>query len=161
MKSGKGGRRSGGGGGGGGGGIRKQRAPATRTDRDGDLAMDAAGISKNRGRKSKPDSGPRTQTRALDAIQKAITSNSDSQANVRQGRRGPALEQAIVWGWKKSKAASNRDGGHESLLAFLEKKLSNDPKTGARAKITKVCATLQTSGLRHELAASSSPVCSR
>ncbi|KAA8643509.1 hypothetical protein EYZ11_006598 [Aspergillus tanneri] len=124
------------------GGIRK-RGAATKIDRDGDLAMDA-GSARNRGKKSRGDPGrsvqvgPRTRDRALDAIQKAISNTSESQANIRQGGRGAGLEQVIVCGWKQSKAASNRDGGLESLITFLEKKLNTaDSKTGQRARITK------------------------
>ncbi|KAF7587531.1 nuclear mRNA export, poly(A)+RNA binding protein, partial [Aspergillus hancockii] len=126
------------------GGIRK-RGATKRVDRDGDLAMDA-GSAQGRGKRVRGDSsrsgttGPRTQTRdrALNAIQKAIASNTDSQANIRQGGRGSNLEQVTVRGWKQSKAASNRDGGLESLITFLEKKLNtNDPKAGSRARITK------------------------
>lgn len=78
----------------------------------------------------------------MDAIQKAITGTTDSQANIRQGGKGNPLEQVSVRGWKQSKAASNRDGGHESLITFLEKKLNTpDSKASSRARITKVCAT--------------------
>ncbi|KAH8431760.1 nuclear mRNA export, poly(A)+RNA binding protein [Aspergillus melleus] len=127
------------------GGIRK-RGAATKVDRDGDLSMDA-GSARNRGKKARTETGRSGaagggRPRALDAIQKAITSNSDSQANIRQGGRAASLEQVIVRGWKQSKAASNRDGGLESLLTFLEKKLNtSDSKSGQRARITKVCAT--------------------
>lgn len=123
------------------GGIRK-RGAATKVDRDGDLSMDA-GSARNRGKKARTETGRSGaagggRPRALDAIQKAITSNSDSQANIRQGGRGASLEQVIVRGWKQSKAASNRDGGLESLLTFLEKKLNtSDSKSGQRARITK------------------------
>jgi nuclear RNA export factor len=99
--------------------------------------------TRGRGKKARGDTGGRTGTRdrALNAIQKAITSNtSDSQANIRQGKAGNTLEQVRVHGWKQSKAASNRDGGLESLLTFLEKKLNtHESKTGGRARITKVC----------------------
>ncbi|PWY95645.1 hypothetical protein BO94DRAFT_562307 [Aspergillus sclerotioniger CBS 115572] len=129
------------------GGIRKRGATA-RVDREGDLVMDA-GSARNRGKKARGDSGrssgagrAQAANKAMDAIQKAISSNSDSQANIRQGARGSGLEQVVVRGWKQSKAASNRDGGLESLIAFLEKKLSSpDSKAGTRARITKVCAT--------------------
>ncbi|OGM42984.1 mRNA export factor mex67 [Aspergillus bombycis] len=130
------------------GGIRK-KGGAKRVDRDGDLAMDA-GSTQGRVKKARGDSsrtaatGPRVHTRdrALDAIQKAISSNTSSQANIRQGGRGSNLEQVSVRGWKQSKAASNRDGGVESLITFLEKKLnSSDSKAGSRARITKVCST--------------------
>ncbi|KAL2823186.1 hypothetical protein BDW59DRAFT_100124 [Aspergillus cavernicola] len=125
------------------GGIRKRGAP-TRVDRDGDLAM-GAGAGAIRGQKTRggsdrhPPSGPRTQSidRTIGAIQKAL-STSTPQANIRQGGRSAGLEQVSVTGWKQSKAASNRDGGVESLVTFLEKKLtSSDSKPGARARISK------------------------
>lgn len=130
------------------GGIRK-RGP-TRIDRDGDMDMDAAGGGRNRGGKRARggDSGRSTaaagRTPAMDVIQKALSDNTaSSQATVRQGRKGGGgsnLEQVCVRGWKQSKAASNRDGGLESLITFLEKKLNApDSKSSSRARITKVC----------------------
>lgn len=106
------------------------------------MEMDAAG-ARNRGKKGRSDPGRLAGGRAsaADAIQKAISGTTDSQANIRQTGKGN-LEQVSVRGWKQSKAASNRDGGHESLITFLEKKLNtSDSKAGSRARITKVCAT--------------------
>ncbi|KAL3481226.1 hypothetical protein BJX99DRAFT_219376 [Aspergillus californicus] len=123
------------------GGIRKKSAP-TRVDRDGDLAM-GAGAGAVRGQKTRggsdrpPPSGPRGFDKAIGAIQKALSSSSP-QANIRQGARGAGLEHVKITGWKESKAASNRDGGVESLVTFLEKKLTSpDSKPGARARISK------------------------
>lgn len=127
------------------GGIRKRGAP-TKVDRDGDLAM-GAGTSAIRGQKAPRGpgrSGSRTNTidRSITQIQKALA-GSNAQANIRQGGRGAGLEQIAIRGWKESKAASNRDGGVESLVTFLEKKLTPpDSKAGSRARINKVCATL-------------------
>ncbi|KAJ9288633.1 hypothetical protein DTO027B5_8521 [Paecilomyces variotii] len=135
------------------GGIRKRGA--TRMDRDGDLDMDGPTGRGRGGKRSRGDSGRGTpaggqtqgrdqrragpdRERTLNAIQKALTGKVDSQANIRQARGG--LEQASVTGWKQSKAASNPDGGLESLVAFLEKKITpQDSKApnSARAKITK------------------------
>ena len=123
------------------GGIQKRGGP-TRIDRDGDMEMDATG-ARNRGKKGRSDPGRLAGGRAsaADAIQKAISGTTDSQANIRQTGKGN-LEQVGVRGWKQSKAASNRDGGHESLITFLEKKLNtSDSKASSRARITKVCAT--------------------
>lgn len=126
------------------GGIRK-RGP-TRTDRDGDMDMDAgaARAKRARGEAGRVTSGGRPQPRdkTLDAIHKAISSTTDSQASIRQGKSsaGGNLEQFRVLGWKKSKAASNRDGGVESLISFLERRMNTMTKSGPRAKITKVCA---------------------
>ncbi|KAL4808668.1 hypothetical protein BDV18DRAFT_132875 [Aspergillus unguis] len=126
------------------GGIRKRGAPTTKVDRDGDLAMGAGAGAvrglKSRGGPGRPaPSGSRTHAldRNIGQIQKALSSSS-GQANIRQGSRGAGLEQVAVRGWKDSKAASNRDGGVESLVAFLEKKLTApDSKSGPRARISK------------------------
>ncbi|CAL5872937.1 uncharacterized protein PFLUO_LOCUS7206 [Penicillium psychrofluorescens] len=123
------------------GGIRK-RGP-TRTDRDGDMEMDGPGRGKRtRGDTGRATGGGRAQTRdkTVDAIQQAISSSTkESQANIRQskGAARASLEQFRVSGWKQSKAASNRDGGVESLVAFLERRLNAITKSGPRAKITK------------------------
>lgn len=130
------------------GGIRK-RGP-TRTDRDGDMDMDrggARGGKRARGDTGRAGAGARSlgRDKTLDEIQKAISSGKDSQANIRQTKSsgGPNLESFSVRGWKDSKAASNRDGGVESLLAFLERRMNAHTKSGPRAKITKVCPTFE------------------
>ena len=129
------------------GGIRK-RGP-TRIDRDGDMDMDSAGgrnRGSKRGRGGEPGRSTAPGRAPVDAIQKAISgSTTESQANIRQGGKGGGskLEQASVRGWKQSKAASNRDGGLESLITFLEKKLNTpDSKASSRARITKVCVQI-------------------
>lgn len=140
------------------GGIRK-RGP-TRTDRDGDMDMDSAGA--RGGKRARTSTGRsstagRAQPQGMaDAIQKAIASNSGAQANVRQGRKGKApnrdnLEQFSVRGWKESKAASNSDGGLESLIAFLERRMNAHSKTGPRAKISKVCSPFDMAVPSHEI----------
>lgn len=137
------------------GGIRK-RGP-TRTDRDGDMDMDGSGARAKRNRADKSTLGgraagtgaggrpsgsnrgqPRNKPIDSDLIQRAIYS-ADSQANVRDHKKktGGDLEQFSVRGWKSSKAASNRDGGLESLIAFLERRMNSFIKSGPRAKITK------------------------
>ncbi|KAL4902323.1 hypothetical protein BDW74DRAFT_180824 [Aspergillus multicolor] len=126
------------------GGIRKRStAPPTKIDRDGDLAM-GAGAGAIRGQKTRGGPGRPTPSgrahaldRSINQIQKAL-STSGAQANIRQGGRGGPSEQVAVRGWKQSKAASNRDGGVESLITFLEKKLTSpDSKSGPRVKINK------------------------
>ncbi|KAJ5823938.1 Nuclear transport factor 2 Eukaryote [Penicillium robsamsonii] len=139
------------------GGIRKRGA--TRTDRDGDMDMEAGGARGKRNRADKSALGGRaagtgaggraagtgnraqTRNRLMDAdvIQRAISS-ADGQANIHRGGRkktGGDLEPFSVRGWKESKAASNRDGGLESLIAFLERRMNSFIKSGPRAKITK------------------------
>ena len=113
-------------------------------------------------RDSRRHGGDKDKT--LDAIQKAIYSSQSSQANIRQprgrieeltrdtgSRDRNGLEQISVRGWKQSKAASNADGGIESLIAFMEKKgTPPDPNVAAnlRVRITKVCATPISAGHR-------------
>ncbi|KAL1954985.1 hypothetical protein VTO42DRAFT_392 [Malbranchea cinnamomea] len=140
------------------GGIRK-RGAATRIDRDGDLDMGGAGGGMNigrsgrlrvRGGRSIPTDGRRpgnAADRTVEALQKAVFSGASSQANIRQPRRGgmivddrEELSQLSVRGWKSSKAASNPGGAIDSLIAFLEKKATPDPRSLAadqRLKISK------------------------
>ncbi|ODH50913.1 hypothetical protein GX48_02873 [Paracoccidioides brasiliensis] len=141
------------------GGIRK-RGTTARIDRDGDLDMDGAGSGRGRGgKRMRSDPGriavagsvgqgrdTRRQLdkdKTLDALQKAIFSNASSQANVRQGRprtQEKGLVQMTVRGWKQSRAASNPDGGIESLISFLEKKAlppHHDTASHSRLKISK------------------------
>ncbi|KAK2747533.1 Vacuolar protein sorting-associated protein 53 [Myotisia sp. PD_48] len=142
------------------GGIRKRGTP--RVDRDGDLDMGAAtGAAGVRGRKSRGqhDGGRRSahntvsrlgrrahsdRDRSIDALQKAILGNTSSPVNLRRSRGGEdagrsGLVQLRVQGWKSSKAASNPDGGIQSLIAFLEKKAPppDYSATQSRLKITK------------------------
>lgn len=124
-----------------------------RTDRGRDSGRGTPAGSHSQPRNSRGPNGDKDRT--LDAIQKAIYSSASSQANVRQARgrvdqltrdtnsrdRG-GLEQLSVRGWRQSKAASNPDGGIESLISFLEKKgTPADPSAAAnlRVRITKVC----------------------
>jgi hypothetical protein len=151
------------------GGIRK-KGGAVRIDRDGDLDMSTSadrGRGGNRGRgepsRAMPSASGRRpgfdHNRTLNTIQKALSSNATSHANVRQASgRGPRLEQVSVRGWKQSKAASNPDGGVGSLITFLEKKIAT-PDAKSRQQpfhnITKVCAmsafTVTVEYFRHRL----------
>lgn len=124
-----------------------------RTDRGRDSGRGTPTGNHSQPRSARGPNGEKDKT--LDAIQKAIYSSASTQANVRQPRgrveelardtssrdRG-GLEQLSVRGWKQSKAASNPDGGIESLITFLEKKgTPADPSAAAnlRVRITKVC----------------------
>ncbi|KAJ5121841.1 hypothetical protein N7526_008778, partial [Penicillium atrosanguineum] len=129
-----------------GGGIRKQRGP-TRTDRDGDMDMERPGV--RGGKRGRGDTGrssgasrPQARARNLDLLETAVSGGGkDSQANIRQGQGSGSsnsnLESFSVSGWKNSKAAGKRDGGVESLTAFLERRMNAIVKSGPRAKITK------------------------
>lgn len=158
------------------GGIRKRGSPAVRVDRDGDLDMNGASDKGRGGKRARGDSGrgalaaaqsqARDQRRmaidrerTLNTIQKALAGNETSQANIRRGgAKGGPWEQVSVRGWRKSKAASNLDGGAGSLVSFLEKKLATPDSKGNN--IIKVCASPAFGGHRRSiLAASSSSVC--
>lgn len=137
------------------GGIGK-RGPI-RTDRDGDMDMDASGARGRRGRGGpgrsaapRPAAGGRPQNRPknVDLFEKAIArGNSDAQANIRSGRntratdRNPSsLESFSVFGLNDAKLpASTRDGGLSALITFLERRMNVHKKSGARARVTKVC----------------------
>ncbi|CAI7596294.1 unnamed protein product [Penicillium bialowiezense] len=140
------------------GGIRK-RGP-TRTDRDGDMDMEASG---SRARRNRTDagrsalggrisgagvggraagSGGRTHARDqnVDLIQRAIAS-TESQANIRQSRRNTGkprekMQAFSVRGWKDSKASTHKDQGREALLSFLERRMNAISKSGPRVRIT-------------------------
>lgn len=146
------------------GGIRK-RGP-TRTDRDGDMDMDApggrggkrggrggpgrptgsgsgSGAGAGAGRPARSGDRPQARDKTLEAIQKAISNTRDPQVSIRQGKNTAAsnLDPFSVRGWKESKVSSHRDGGVENLIAFLERRMNAHSKSGPRARITKVCST--------------------
>ncbi|KAJ5924243.1 hypothetical protein N7466_008430 [Penicillium verhagenii] len=122
-----------------------------RTDRDGDMEMDASaargGKRGGRGSTGRATSGrsavsgriPRDKN--IDAIQRAISDSKDSQFSIRSSKNSNSnssgLEQYSVRGWKKSKLASKRDSGVDSLISFLERRMNSMSKSGPRAKITK------------------------
>jgi nuclear RNA export factor len=143
------------------GGIQKRKAGPTRTDRDGDLVMDAAttgekrrsgrgqlvgdthfrGQGSGRGRGGPSREGNLGLLKAQSAIIRGLNSKQ-SQANVLESRTTVGGTTLQIDGLSSSKAASNPDGGVESLLAFLERKASaHDPKSKP-VKIKKVCYKL-------------------
>lgn len=138
-----------------GGGIRKRGK--VRTDRDGDMDMDgpdARAGKRGRGSGGRSLAGRSQAHGRAGAIENAIISTQDikeTQATIRRTQKttGSKLEQFSIHGWKQSKAASNRDGGVESLVAFLERRLNAQSK-GPRVKITKVCSTFTMAVTSHE-----------
>lgn len=70
----------------------------------------------------------------MEGVVKEVTGNEN-----RRDRQN-ALEEIMVLGLKRSKAASNPDRGVKDLLAFLERK-ANGPLTSGHAlvRIRKVC----------------------
>jgi nuclear RNA export factor len=153
------------------GGIRKRGAPATRIDPDGDLDMNGSSQRGRGGKRARGDSGRAAlsqardgrrmavdRDRALNTIQKALSGNGNSQVNIRRGgAKGGPWEQVSVRGWRKSKAATNPDGGTGSLVSFLEKKIAPPDSKAAdmRNNIMKVCATPASSGHRRSIPAAS------
>ena len=148
--------------GGGRGGIQKRRAGTgpVRVDKDGDLVMDAATAGDRRksgkGRLESPaPSKPHGSGRGSGATarggspgthktQQAILRGIGAQqANVLESRITTGGTTLQIDGLKSSKAASNPDGGLESLLAFLERKASGlDAASNRTVKIKKVCLSL-------------------
>ncbi|KAK3334813.1 hypothetical protein B0H65DRAFT_333175 [Neurospora tetraspora] len=118
--------------GGGGGGIQKRRANP-RTDRDGDVSMDApaggsgrgGSASGGRGRGSKDARGgrgavnSRTSSRVVQNLQNYVSGGP-------VGKTQSNMATLKILGMSNSKATGNRDGGLRSLLTFLERKASKD-----------------------------------
>ncbi|KAF4636361.1 hypothetical protein G7Y89_g1743 [Cudoniella acicularis] len=141
--------------GGGRGGIQKRRGGAgpVRVDKDGDLVMDptTAGEKRRSGRgqiegnapsrgSGRGRGGPSRNASAgvLKAQQAIMRGIGAKQANVLESRITAPGSQLQVDGLNESKAASNPDGGLESLLAFLERKASAlDSKSNRAIKIKK------------------------
>ncbi len=74
-----------------------------------------------------------------------IIREATDQGRGRERREG--LHQISVTGWRRSKAASNPDGGIKDLLAFLERKAAlPDAPAREEVKIVKVCLTSRFAG---------------
>ncbi|KAH8602852.1 hypothetical protein B0O99DRAFT_604475 [Bisporella sp. PMI_857] len=133
-----------------GGGIRKRTSGPVKVDKDGDMVMGAEGVANvksgkgdigtaapSRGRGNMRGRGGITRgsnlgtAKARQAILRGIGAQ---QANIVEPRLSTSGTSAKVDGLHMSKAASNPDGGVESLLAFLERKATG---TGRTVKITK------------------------
>lgn len=131
-----------------------------RVDKDGDLVMDATtGADKRnagRGRlgagaSSKLSSSGRTNhgserggnTGMQKAQQAILRGLGAQQANILESRITTGSTTLRVDGLSSSKAASNKDGGLDALLGFLERKASGlDSKSNRAVKIKKVCLSL-------------------
>lgn len=141
--------------GGGRGGIQKRRAAGpVRVDKDGDLVMDptAAGEKRRSGRgglegrvtvrgtgRDRGGSSRGGISGTLKTQQAIIKGMNAKQANVLESRISQPGTQLRIVGLAASKAASNPDGGLESLLAFLERKASgHDTASNRSVKIKKV-----------------------
>ena len=121
------------------GGIQKRKAPAVRTDNDGDLDMGSG--ARRSGRAATTASAPRGAggrsapsrggSRVAQAVQKHLKNGDmDLESRVGTGKKprvanAPNLTYLRVHGLKESKASANSDGGLSDLLAFLERKASS------------------------------------
>lgn len=106
--------------------------------RSGRGRLDGPSSSRGPGRSS---GGPSRGGNAgvIKAQQAIIRGLGARQANVLDSRitfGGTTLQ---IEGLSSSKAASNPDGGMESLLGFLERKASERKADGSEVKIKKVC----------------------
>jgi hypothetical protein len=120
-----------------GGGIAKRK---TRTDRDGDLVMDptararpGGGVSKG-GKSSTPKTrGAKPGTRGA-GFEKKLANHVGGDSSAVRTRPSRGLEELRVTGHKNSKAASNTDGGMNSLIAWIEKRSSLKAKRAIKVK---------------------------
>lgn len=135
--------------GGGRGGIRKQRgAGPARVDKDGDLVMGAAAINQQRKSDKAGVSAPRGSRgngtgRSRGGTGRGASLNSQKgQAAIIRGLGGSNVGTVKIDGLKSSKAASNTDGGLDSLLSWLERKANAmESKSNRTVKIKKVCSS--------------------
>lgn len=142
------------------GGIQKRgRTSSPRIDRDGDLVLDAetAKSRVGKGRLNSPSLADRasssttsrgaggragsklTSSRAQAAIMRGL---EGKQVNVKQPTRNSnnRLSASLrVYGLGQSKAASNADGGLESMIGWIQRKASPKSTRKEGLKITKVC----------------------
>ncbi|KAK0656391.1 hypothetical protein B0T16DRAFT_316222 [Cercophora newfieldiana] len=117
------------------GGISKRRAPG-KTDRDGDVSMDAAAGSGPNGGPAAGRGGARGRGRKdTRGTTRASSRIAENVKNFVGGRDSVATSKALfnkvtlkVSGFQASKAAQNDDGGRRALTDFLERKASKDKK---------------------------------
>ncbi|KAF2754201.1 hypothetical protein EJ05DRAFT_152509 [Pseudovirgaria hyperparasitica] len=120
-------------------GAAHKRRSGVRTDRDGDLMMDATPrnqnnkIGKGRGKPTTNTSTtttngtakPRNNIHAKSTQNAIIRHLTSGNANIKQAQPSN-IKSVKVSGWKNSKASTNEDGGVHSLLTFLEKKVTTN-----------------------------------
>jgi nuclear RNA export factor len=140
-------------GGGRGGGIQKRRGGGgpIRVDKDGDMDMDVGGAIRSQSGKGRIDSTPYSKGAGrgrggpargnnLNKAQAIVRSIGAHQVNIVES---PATATLKIDGLSSSKAASNSDGGLESLLGFLERKAAGlDAKSNRSIRIKKVCSLI-------------------
>ncbi|KAF2459987.1 hypothetical protein BDY21DRAFT_337075 [Lineolata rhizophorae] len=125
-------------------GTAKRRTGAVRTDRDGDLVMDGAprGITKSRARGGAGrDNGKAGAKHHPSASLKKEILRHIGPTNSTSRAPGPETNKSSkhfkITGWKKSKAATNADGGVAALIAFLEKRATISSQKYANAHADK------------------------
>ncbi|KAM7209276.1 hypothetical protein V8F20_000326 [Naviculisporaceae sp. PSN 640] len=110
-----------------GGGISKRR-----TDRDGDVSMDAPASGSTDRRANRNSRGSRGSTRIARNVRTYVENNGVDDAPSKGRFNRQVLK---IHGLKSSKAANNPDGGLRGLIEFIERKASKDKqvKIGKRA----------------------------
>ncbi|KAI5240709.1 hypothetical protein E4T43_05924 [Aureobasidium subglaciale] len=131
------------------GGIAKRK---TRTDRDGDLVMDptartrGGGVAKG-GKSGAPAGRDKTRGAKVNprgaGFEKKLANHIGGSTVRTRNQPSRGLEELRVTGYKNSKAASNSDGGLNSLIVWLEKRASLKSKRAIKIK------KVQTSTLAH------------
>ena len=126
------------------GGIQKRQSSAARTDRDGDLDMNGTrpsgsrgrgqGRGRARGRRGQTNNDPRGSRGRGRGGNPHGMQNGPNRTNGPQASRSD-LRQLAIRGWQQSSAASNQDGGRQSLIDWIIKKARANPPL----EIFKVC----------------------
>jgi hypothetical protein len=120
-----------------GGAIAKRKV---RTDRDGDLAMDPIARARPGGGVNKGGKGGAPKMRGAkpaargSGFEKQLASHVGGASTSTRTRPSRGLEELRVTGHKNSKAASNSDGGLNSLIVWVEKRASLKAKRPVKVK---------------------------
>jgi len=125
---------------------------SSRSDKDGDLVMDAFASTKPRGggisksTRTKPSTTPTSdishrKTRINpDRFKSEVARHVSSGAMVitKHGRSSQDLVDIKITGWTGSKASTNDDGGIRSLITWLEKRATMKSPTKRAIRVKKV-----------------------
>ena len=108
-----------------GGGITKRRGPE-RTDRDGDVPMDApvGGGGHRGGASGRGPRGSRGRDTRSSRIAQNVKKYVGDQESLAQGSKAHFNQVILkIHGVRESKAASNPDGGRGSVISFIQRKV--------------------------------------
>ena len=104
-----------------------------------DLSAVQKGVFRAMGDASTPPKGPRASLR--------FPNNSSQRLGGTDRPATGALDQILIRGLGQSKAATNADGGLESLIAWLERKATGS--NGEAVRVKKVCSASSIAGSPH------------